>query len=108
MHANVSTLYFIIFTLQEHIVALEKDSKSAVTELSLLKCHIAEQKVTACEQVDNARVIATELTDARKKLDDLQTCSNHLEQQVLDVTKKIETITTENRLDKVILDKSVY
>ena len=104
---GVST-YFIIFTPQEHIAALEQDSRKNVTEVTLLKSHIDEQKVTACEQIDNARVIASELSDARKKLADLQTYSNNLQQQVLDGSKKIETITSENRQDKVLLNRRVH
>ena len=102
------SIYFIIPNLQGHIAALEKKREQAVTEVTLLKSHIDEQKVLACEQIDNARLIESELIDARKKMVDLQTHSDHLQQQVLYGNKTIEAITTENRQDQVLLYRRVH
>ena len=87
--------------MQDHIAALEQDSKKSINEVTLLKSHIDEQKVEACEQIDKSREVVGELNQAKMHLSRANSYCKQLEGQIQASEKNIEALMTESKVDKV-------
>ena len=66
-----------------------------------MKSHIDEQKVSACEQMDESRNVIEDLNEARMKLTQMQKYSNLLETEIRDRNQHIERFSSKAESEKV-------